>query len=49
VTRVWKAAPNVRDWEGVPVRIYGDLDSRNLLAKEGRRIAVIDFTGGGWK
>jgi aminoglycoside phosphotransferase (APT) family kinase protein len=31
------------DWEGEPVWIHGDLDSRNLLAKEGRLTAVIDF------
>jgi aminoglycoside phosphotransferase (APT) family kinase protein len=43
VTAAWKAALSASDWEREPVWIHGDLDSRNLLAKEGRLTAVIDF------
>jgi aminoglycoside phosphotransferase (APT) family kinase protein len=43
VTAAWKAALSAPDWDGEPVWIHGDLDSRNLLAKEGRLTAVIDF------
>jgi len=37
VTAVWQAALNARAW------IHGDLDARNLLAKDGRLTAAIDF------
>jgi aminoglycoside phosphotransferase (APT) family kinase protein len=30
-------------WQGLPVWIHGDLDSRNMLVQEGRLNAVIDF------
>jgi aminoglycoside phosphotransferase (APT) family kinase protein len=43
VTAVWKAALSASDSERAPVWIHGDLDSRNLLAREGRLTAVIDF------
>lgn len=45
VTEVWEAALQIPAWEGPPVWIHGDLQSRNLLAKEGRLSAVIDFGG----
>ena len=43
VTAVWDAALGAPDWPGAPVWIHGDLDSRNLLVREGRLSAVIDF------
>jgi aminoglycoside phosphotransferase (APT) family kinase protein len=43
VTAAWKAALSASDWDRAPVWIHGDLDSRNLLAREGRLTAVIDF------
>ncbi|HET6879275.1 MAG TPA: aminoglycoside phosphotransferase family protein [Pirellulales bacterium] len=43
VTAVWQAGLSARDWERAAVWIHGDLDSRNVLAKEGRLTAVIDF------
>jgi aminoglycoside phosphotransferase (APT) family kinase protein len=43
VTAAWQAALRARDHERAPVWIHGDLDARNLLAKEGRLSAVLDF------
>ena len=43
VTDAWEAALSVPEWERTPVWIHGDLDARNLLAKNGRLSAVIDF------
>lgn len=43
VTAAWEAALSARDWQHSPVWVHGDLDSRNLLAKDGRLTAVIDF------
>ena len=43
VTAAWKAALRAPEWKGPPVWIHGDLDSRNLLAVEGRLSAVIDW------
>jgi aminoglycoside phosphotransferase (APT) family kinase protein len=43
VTAVWEAALRAPPWNGPPVWIHGDLDSRNLLAMEGRLSAVIDW------
>jgi aminoglycoside phosphotransferase (APT) family kinase protein len=41
-TRVWQAALNAT-WQGAPVWIHGDVASGNLLIKNGRLYAVIDF------
>jgi aminoglycoside phosphotransferase (APT) family kinase protein len=43
VTTVWETALRAPRWNGPPVWIHGDLDSRNLLAVEGRLSAVIDW------
>ena len=42
-TAAWDFALSAREWRHAPVWIHGDLDSRNLLAEEGRLSAVIDF------
>jgi aminoglycoside phosphotransferase (APT) family kinase protein len=31
------------DWSGTPVWIHGDLDSRNLLVRDGLLASVLDF------
>ncbi len=43
VTAAWEAALRAPEWQGPPIWIHGDLDSRNLLVEEGRLSAVIDF------
>jgi len=42
VTEVWDAAL-ATSWEGPPVWVHGDFAETNLLVKEGRLNAVIDF------
>ena len=42
-TAAWEAALGAPDWQGSPVWLHGDLDARNLLAREGRITAVIDW------
>jgi aminoglycoside phosphotransferase (APT) family kinase protein len=42
-TAAWEEALAVPAWERPPVWVHGDLDSRNVLASEGRLCAVIDF------
>jgi aminoglycoside phosphotransferase (APT) family kinase protein len=39
----WEAALDATEWKRDPVWIHGDLDSRNVLAENGRLTAVIDF------
>jgi aminoglycoside phosphotransferase (APT) family kinase protein len=41
-TRVWQAALETT-WHGPPVWVHGDVASGNLLIKDGRLSAVIDF------
>jgi aminoglycoside phosphotransferase (APT) family kinase protein len=43
VIAVWEAALCAPQWKRPPVWIHGDLDSRNLLALDGRLSAVIDW------
>jgi aminoglycoside phosphotransferase (APT) family kinase protein len=43
VTAAWEAALQAPAWRGPPVWIHGDLQSGNLLARQGRLSAVIDF------
>jgi aminoglycoside phosphotransferase (APT) family kinase protein len=43
VSEVWEATLRAPEWNGAPVWIHGDLDSRNALAQDGRLSAVIDF------
>ena len=42
VADVWNAAL-AADWQGHPVWVHGDVAAGNLLVKEGRLCAVIDF------
>ncbi len=39
---VWEKALQI-SWQGVPVWVHGDISTGNLLVKEGRLSAVIDF------
>jgi aminoglycoside phosphotransferase (APT) family kinase protein len=43
LTAAWEAALQAPAWRGAPVWIHGDLQSGNLLARQGRLSAVIDF------
>ena len=45
VTAAWEAALQAPAWHGPPVWIHGDLHAGNLLARQGRLSAVIDFGG----
>ena len=45
VTAAWEAALRAPGWERRPVWIHGDLDARNLLVRDGRLGAVIDWGG----
>ena len=42
-TAVWEAALRAPGWAEPPVWVHGDLDRRNLLTREGRLAAVVDF------
>jgi aminoglycoside phosphotransferase (APT) family kinase protein len=42
-TAAWEAALQAPEWRGRPLWIHGDLQPGNLLVKEGRLSAVIDF------
>lgn len=39
----WDAALSASAWANPPVWIHGDLDSRNLLARDGRLTGVVDW------
>jgi len=43
VTALWEEAVGAPEWDRPGLWIHGDLDSRNLLAAEGRLCAVIDW------
>ncbi len=43
VTTAWEAALEAPAWPGPPVWIHGDLQAGNLLVRQGRLSAVIDF------
>ena len=45
VTEVWEAALAAPVWDGPPRWVHGDLDSRNLLARDGRLSGLVDFGG----
>ncbi|HET8564756.1 MAG TPA: aminoglycoside phosphotransferase family protein, partial [Candidatus Binatia bacterium] len=47
VTAAWDAALAAPAWQGPPVWVHGDLLPGNLLVKQGRLSAVIDFAGVG--
>lgn len=42
-TAAWEAALRAPAWPGPPVWVHGDLTASNLLARNGRLSAVIDF------
>lgn len=43
----WREALAAPDWHGLPVLVHGDLLPGNLLLREDRLVAVIDFAGFG--
>jgi aminoglycoside phosphotransferase (APT) family kinase protein len=43
VTAVREAALRAPEWERPPVWVHGDLDARNLLVRDARLSAVVDF------
>jgi aminoglycoside phosphotransferase (APT) family kinase protein len=43
VTEAWDAALQAPPWSGSPLWIHGDLSAGNLLVRDGRLAAVIDF------
>lgn len=43
LTAAWEEAAAAPKWEGRPVWIHGDLDARNLLVRDGRVTAVVDW------
>ncbi|MFE2558979.1 aminoglycoside phosphotransferase family protein [Streptomyces sp. NPDC059352] len=44
-TRAWESVLALPQWEGAPVWIHGDLLPGNVLTRDGRLSAVIDFGG----
>jgi aminoglycoside phosphotransferase (APT) family kinase protein len=44
-TTAWEAALGAPTWQTAPVWVHGDLYPLNLLARQGRLAAVIDFGG----
>ena len=47
VTAAWESVLRLPQWEGDPVWVHGDLLPGNLLTRDGRLSAVIDFGGVG--
>jgi aminoglycoside phosphotransferase (APT) family kinase protein len=45
VTAMWEEALAAPLWDGPPLWVHGDLDSRNLLARDGRLSGLVDFGG----
>ena len=43
VTAAWERDSGAPDWDRAPGWIHGDLDARNLLARDGRLSGVIDW------
>jgi len=43
LTAVWDDSLDAPDWTGAPIWVHGDLDSRNLLVRDGRLACVLDF------
>ena len=43
VTAAWEHALAATVWEGRPVWLHGDLTTENILVREGRLAAVVDF------
>ncbi|WP_328904548.1 aminoglycoside phosphotransferase family protein [Streptomyces sp. NBC_00441] len=45
MTKVWEAALDAPVWDRAPVWVHGDFHTGNLLTRDGRLGAVIDFGG----
>ena len=45
VTAAWEDALRAPEWHSAPIWIHGDLDARNVLVKNSRLSAVVDFGG----
>jgi aminoglycoside phosphotransferase (APT) family kinase protein len=45
--RVWERALTAEEWTGPPLWFHGDLMRGNLLVRNGRLVAVIDFATAG--
>ncbi|GAA2787936.1 aminoglycoside phosphotransferase family protein [Streptomyces showdoensis] len=45
VSAAWEAVLRLPQWDGAPVWVHGDLLPGNLLTRDGRLSAVIDFGG----
>jgi aminoglycoside phosphotransferase (APT) family kinase protein len=45
ITDAWEAALAVEPWSRPPVWIHGDLDTRNMLARDGAITGVVDWGG----
>ncbi len=43
VTAAWEDALHASPWQGIPTWVHGDLVPENLLVREGRLAAVLDF------
>ena len=43
VAEAWERDSSAPDWDRLPVWLHGDLDSRNLLARDGRLSGVVDW------
>ena len=43
LTAAWEAALRTPAWQGPPLWLHGDLHAGNLLARDGRLSAVVDF------
>ena len=43
LTQIWNEALELPKWDAPPVWCHGDIHAGNLLAREGRLVAVIDF------
>ncbi len=44
-TAAWETARTAATWDGAPVWVHADLHPANLLTRQGRLAAVIDFGG----
>lgn len=42
-TAIWEKVLEAPDWDGPSVYVHGDLHAGNLLAEDGKLVAVIDF------
>jgi aminoglycoside phosphotransferase (APT) family kinase protein len=46
--RIWDAAVAAPPWDGLTVLVHSDLSDGNVLHRDGRLCAVIDFSAFGW-